>query len=492
MKKALLTILIMCYPTISIAANGLVSERNLAKIEQLPIACINDNYTILGYSKIQACFPSTLGNRVTDLVVKGMAVQQFNSLNWPVEEGRVGMPSSRLKKEESDVYPVWQSWMTLNDFYLFTNKEESSWFDSTSHIPKSCEKFIAKNKAGTTALARFLKRNENVPYGPKIQVLTVDKTASNNKIYDAQGQALKFQIYINNVAYQSMLKYEAKIATGGVKFKSAVSGGSVIGPNNERGSILIKAAWKILNEDKRKIHRALAFIVDEEDTTKCELSVVGLVGLHIANASIPTVMKDNKKELIASADPHNLWTWTTYEYKNNAPNITEFNHDKYREENWLFFDLSLNKDTLAQGCDKDKEGVKLVNHDPHSNSRCAINNPKMNPSVILSNDYGDLVNNYKAINSGDSVWDNYRVIGSQWSEGGKLNVSTKLPSGPDKTGLVNNVLEPFLPEEGCVQCHSKNRELKSGRFKNDLMFLNNKINNKENWIDFDLLMMKER
>lgn len=479
--KKLTSFLIVLFPIYALSSDG-----KLNLIEQLPEAC-GASYQP-GYDKNQACFPSTVGNFITLPSVQGNSWRQFTSLNWMVEPNTVGLADFDYNLTgKNDTYPVWQSWMTLNDFYLSKGKDENTWFKSDSYIPKSCQKYIDKDVNGTSLLSTFLTLNSNVPKGPKIQVLTMEKTASNNSVYDRNNNKLRFQVYINNVAYADLLRDENKIASGGVQFQSGtLSFAQNIG---RRGAIIAKAAWKVLDNsalvgEKKgtpELHRGIAFIVDEDDSNRCDLDVVGLVGLHIVSRAIDARVKcGGDCERDTNVD---LWTWATYEYKKNAPTITQFNNNDYKDIDWLFFDDSKDKLLISTYCLKNNV-AELTKYSETEDSECPINNPRYKPSLLVSNEY-EVINGYTPESMmAETVWNNYRMVGVQWNE--KDQIKSSFNGGK----LSNAVLEPFMPLSGCSQCHGENKN-PNGTIRNQKIFLKNNSISKNRWSTFNLQKHKE-
>ncbi|MCW8345439.1 hypothetical protein MD535_05260 [Vibrio sp. ZSDZ65] len=482
MFKGIIAVLSLTLSIPVVGEEQRIDEAKLNAIEQLPIAC--DNYIKRGYTNVQACFPAVVGNRITDLDVKGLTVQQFNSLSWPVSARHVGLPDLKTKFDTTyDTYPVWQSWMTLNDFYVLDDKEDMTWFSSRSSIPQSCKKLVAGDEKGNSRLSEFLVKHKSVPVGPKVQVLTMDKTASGHRVYDEQKNKLKFQVYFNNVAYNSLLEYEDEIKLGGVKFKSGTFNGV---NDSERGAIFVKAAWKILQEDNTDLHRTVSFVVNDETET-CELELVGLVGLHIVSRDIPSNL--------ANAYKGNLWTWSTYEYKHNSPTTTEFDDGSYLDSRWLFFSKEMSKEEIENQCFYG-EKAKLSNYKVADKTSCVVNNPNIKPSVILSNDYGEFSDDFPVDPESpilNTVWKNYTPVGVQWSEGGVLmsTAKNKRTDSDDQPFLANNVLEPYTPLSGCSQCHTQGNKTQEGELRNEMMFLNDNTRRKEGWVDFNLLTIRK-
>lgn len=480
MKKVLTIVCSVFLSFNLLAKSNTEQEQELAIVEQVPAAC---DY-IIGQMRIQACFPTSIGNNLTLPSVQRSAYQQFYALNWPGTDNKVGFVDLNTELYESnDSFPVWQSWPTLQDFYVSEPSEPAQWFNPSSNIPKSCSALVTKNDGAKSALEQFIDANGDIPFGPKVQVLTLEKTAMNKVIKGQNGHRVKYQIYMNNIAYKNFVQQRAKFAKGEGEFSTGTYKISA-----KRGAIFIKAAWQVLKQKNTNIHRSIALVTDG-GLNNCSLEVVGLVGMHIVHKSIP--------ENISFVNKTNLWTWSTYQFNDNAPSIKQVNDNKTQGD-WLFFNEGvLTEQNYKEHCAFNSEqDLLLQNYYKDKSGKCPINNPTTAVSNLVSNDLND--NEYTYVNrdavadyfrktdgegSYPSVWKNYALSGVQWMQG--YDIADNL--GDKHSRLANVVLEPFIPESSCINCHSSK---KNKAIRNDLLFLVNNTVSKQDWVSFNMMETK--
>ncbi|MBQ4837794.1 hypothetical protein [Pseudoalteromonas luteoviolacea] len=421
-----------------------------AYLHQLPTQC--DNYTQLanqGY-RILPCFFATLGNNRTNQSVIRDAYRQFHALNWDVLEGLPGVADYRSNYlSKRDTYPVWQSWPNLNSF---SKLDDTSWQKAKKEIPDICHDFVSFQDR-----ALFEKNHPNITNLNTPLLLETLLNPQGNILIDSNGNPVYYSIHMNKVAFDYLKDNE----TADPKIFPAADAYA-----NKRGSIFVKAAWLISSfSDAENYHRAAAFIVEKEQqqVTNCKLAVVSLSALHIINKNNPT------PQALAPADTSyklNMWSWATYLHSGAVPTKQQ-NSKSEVDLNSKYPLFSERFITIKESC-YDRSG-NLNTQLP----TCKINKPTCysnasgcEPSALLgllSNEDKDILTIYNAKTAEllkSSVWGNYRILNSQWSDMGIIKPKY----------LANPILEPFDGlDSSCSGCHS---DANTQKF-NDFVFSTN-------------------
>lgn len=238
---------------------------------------------------------------------------------------------------------------------------------------------------------------ETFPYVNKqVELKVNDRTVPLNRIY--------FPMYIAGVTREKKL---------GTRPESTLK----LTPG--AGSIMIKTAWKILTpSDDASRYLVREAIVKENDT----LVKVGLVAMHI-------VLK--YAEL-----PQGIWS--TFEHTDNVPDIVNNKvvvdpHKKYNYYHASYGDQ--------------------VNESPDTAGKSRL--ARLRPMSAAVKELNRWMHAEMRAMTGDSFWQNYNLIGSQWSQSPRLYPSDVHYTGsPEPASLANAVIENYRQRSSCIGCHA--------------------------------------
>jgi hypothetical protein len=236
----------------------------------------------------------------------------------------------------------------------------------------------------------------------------------------------------------------------------------VIGKNV--GAIEMKAAWRIMvpgKDDTTRFYCRPAIIsIPPANTVNGKPLVaqvtVGLVGLHIAHKTT------NGRG----------WIWTTFEHVDNAPNFAfgpdfpdPITYSYYNPLGAFMAPINTPPDTLPG----DGGNFKWDTVQPYA-ARYAYSSQLNGNTYLVGSQivrlfpiYGptEAMNNYWRGKLKGTVWANYKLIASQWSNAvgaardtSRKNVGTGSPTPAIPTFLANAAMESFIqPNGSCTSCH---------------------------------------
>jgi hypothetical protein len=242
---------------------------------------------------------------------------------------------------------------------------------------------------------------------------------------------------------------------------------------DDHGAIMIKISWKILDpdEDKSKFHHVQALVAmpsssDEQADPPCIEKTLGLVGFHVVHKTISRPQ----------------WIWTSFEHIRNVPEQSDI--DAYRKSTdpkknpplYNFYTLSCSDNdcpvnqTPPRPWDPEyKKQLKFRNTGKGNilfNSQIVREPPLTKATKTINEQFHKLL--------GNSVWQNYMLIGTQWPSDatctkdhsvGLPDPKTDFEKQPDMncapapTYLANSTLETYsqgkIPQasSSCMACH---------------------------------------
>jgi len=379
----------------------------------------------------------------------------------------------------------WQSFVALN-WAADANGNPSGAFNTNPNAPRVWETFVdpdtvfvtphphleAMNSARLEAKRKGLKFFR---YASKF----ADTVRFNNSFLESDDNALidrnlnfvLFEEKINPVEYNYIMRgslntWEGQLAyTAQNRNAIQLPAGFYAKQNpyandSTVGSIEIKASWRILLPEKgddtsRYYHRqALVFIPGTNTVTGQNLqftATVGLVGLHI----------------IHKTSAFQLMVWTSFEHVDNIPeNLEEaaaanpFNPNARR---YSFYDprcvtcppnvppgVSGHDDTLkwAMQMPYAEQYANLVVGDPPQRQKFGTQVVRMVPIYYKTQQ----INRYWQSKVKGSVWENYKLVGSQWGLR-ETNVPFAVINAPHL--LANSTMETFIQKDAsCISCHN--------------------------------------
>lgn len=216
--------------------------------------------------------------------------QWFVSLNWPTDAE--GNPQTNISDEGN---PEWFGWKESYEVFRPKGQKPSPW--GSFNLP---EHFDVKETYNNEKV--LFRSNKFVDFAnPDIED-EIDQ-AFTGPIWDQNGNITRYEVRMNEVEFDYVVKNELYNYDGQIKFSKEV--GSVTFPEGNRtdeGVIEIKVAWKILeaSDIESRYFTTYGFVISE-DQKSYERKKVGMVGMHISSKT--------------ESAPQ--WIWTTFEHVDN-------------------------------------------------------------------------------------------------------------------------------------------------------------------------------
>lgn len=385
------------------------------------------------------------------MAADSLSWRTFIAINWP-EDG-MGKPDSTKCLGQTNDPTVWQSWEELADLFGDGNRE----------ISMKRKSFLSSynrtDEAGMFDSDMLLFDSEN----RELNTFQANKDSVLSKwpVVDQNGNKTYFQTFYNPVMTDYIKRANIKSLEGVKLFTGSFPevdrnislriGGhksritrihfplyiknlldscisvdldevkdSIVYLKESNGSIMVKAAWKIIGmgDDSSRFFTRDAVINEKHGTVHVK---VGLVAMHIAikYTELPQ------------------WLWSTFEHVDNVPEmkghrVIANSKKKYSYYNTIYGD-SVNKSPDASGKARlarlrgISKNLHMLNSWIHNQMR------KINPN---------------------SVWQYYDMVGSQWpTEPNIYPMSPNYTSVEEPRYLANTVIENFAQNSSCMNCH---------------------------------------
>ncbi|HUD88060.1 MAG TPA: hypothetical protein VMR17_16575, partial [Xanthobacteraceae bacterium] len=321
-------------------------------------------------------------------------------------------------------------------------------------IPPNCQ---AQYKPGMMVI-NMIEETYNQPFktGPLID------QRDNYALFDILMNKDMFDYIVQHHLYSKTQQESAENSTLKIDFAA----GSNAADKPRLGAMMIKVAWRILTaaDDKSKYHTVDALISmptapDQTSDPPCLHKTLGLVGFHIVHKTVSRLQ----------------WIWTSFEHVDNVPDQEDIdNHDLKKFYN--FYDPS---------CSSEKCPVNETPSRPwfpdralelqfrnSFNSQIVRTTPIFADAQAMNRQFQSLL--------GNTVWQNYKLISTQWPSDFTCAGQTdpKVPPAnsptapntdekkqpdmtcaPAPTFLANSTLETFsqgntpLASSSCMACH---------------------------------------
>jgi hypothetical protein len=409
----------------------------------------------------QTCGLTSLGNGAPPLEVNTsagpgtcgflqFAWQGFLAMNWPAQDMRPtettqlarGVPDTTLIIGQADEkMTVWEQYQP--NWYLFapknppptatpplpapTSQSFAAW-NQHANLPSACGPAIATDKTGTRKILSSLSKVDDMPGVGQ---------AFTAPLIDQSGYYTRYEIRFNYPLfhYINANRYYLESAQAGQTFAMPVQQGST------PGAVLLKAAWKVLTPDEDKsnrFHEVLAYVhtpdkggIPADCTTPVKF---GLVGLHIVQKT---------------ADfPDQIWS--TFEHVDNVPD------DPSTVPSGKKFSFV---DPASSGPFNKKPqcptlGMSPCDWQPASSHTTVTTGPTQvrrtntlatSPNQPSLGQINDAVRALLIKVNPNSVWQNYRLVESQW----RVSPSSFFPPGR----VANVTMETFKQGDSCMACH---------------------------------------
>jgi hypothetical protein len=349
--------------------------------------------------------------------------QTFVALNWPADGS--GNPTGSIMDTNLKQQRVWEHYTdpaeVFNDpqstlaLHLKTSKENSrKFFYMFSKAPHS---LVRPGRLGDFT------------------------EADGNPLIDRNGNFTLYEIKINPVEVNfittnKLTSVDSIFAYNPAGFTLPKSDSA----KKTNGAIEIKSSWRILTDtDNASLFycRMADIYIDSLHTdSKLKLVIrnvkVGLVGMHIIRST--------------SSIASNFLIWSTFEHIDNAPPSAA----AAQNTKWSYYNQACTTCTpntppaLAPGqnqfiWDTLPPYAKFYTTGGYGTQVIRLNS-------VFS--YTDSVNNKWQAKLKNTVWTNYRLIGTQWQ------VNTYgVPNNPFPRSMSNTTMETFMQGNSCIGCH---------------------------------------
>lgn len=359
--------------------------------------------------------------------------QSFVALNWPADAS--GNPLKVKINEEPGAPRVWESYLTKPEV-----------FDGLTRSP-----------GGFLVLGQNTKAGPHVFNGSQSDM----EPGSDKPLIDRNLNFTLYDIRLNKVQADYIRSHGLTTWCGQKRFYDSVSravqfpSGSYT--DGSEGATEIKTAWRIMipgvDDTTRFFTRRAIIVVPKENVvTKVEIRdtvTVGLVGMH----------------LVRNVSNHGSdWIWSSFEQIDNAPECPKGNCPA-GAGTFSFYNpgctgCALNAPPSAPG----NNFLWSVAQGPNRQygRQYAVNGygsqiGRINPVEASTDSISTRWRN--KLKEAGSVWQYYRLIGSQW-----LNAQASRPGGGNTYGIppaeANTAMESYLQvvkaggSGSCMNCHS--------------------------------------
>ncbi len=358
--------------------------------------------------------------------------QTFVALNWPADNN--GNPVGNSIAANPNAMRVWE-------YYK----------DPTLVFGGMGAPMLLHLQMANDNQAKFLYQDAKIPVNFKTSDDGSFEEADGFPLADRNGNFTLYEIKINSVEDTFITNNHLTTVSGIGNYVNRVSPGQglqlpISDTNNlqDAGAMEIKASWRILNpakgDDTTKYYcrRALIYIDSAHTVNHQPLKVwstVGLVGMHIIRNI------DRFGEFLV---------WSTFEHVDNAPNAGD---GEKTDKRWSYY----NKD--CKTCPVNKPPV----HQPGDNNNFLWDTaqpfagryyPQYGTQVtrvVPIYSYTRQLNKMWREKLKNTVWANYKLIGTQWE------ITTYgVPPAPAPVLLTNTTMETYMQDSSgtCIGCHS--------------------------------------
>ncbi|PRQ02671.1 cytochrome c family protein [Enhygromyxa salina] len=399
--------------------------------------------------------------------------QEFIALNWPADgQGGFGDPG--------DLSPLaWQGYMSNHQFFQPNGAPPPPWGTSPT-ITLDC---IAEagldpaNANALTALTMVTKFSSDRESSDAHQAAPYKEPAW---LGDVSGHNVWYEVRLNEDEYNNLVANQLYSLEDQTNYYANAANPALALPmgawTSEIGAMEVKAAWIEAEnpiDDKWKEYKLTKAVVVESDTQKCRAMTVALVALHI----------------IHKTETQPTWIWATFEHVDNTPDNSEAANTT---KTWTFFDPNCAPKTVSnipEFCQFKGQSEVTVGCDSSAWNQAPqywIGEDCPDPVPVQVTRVAPIDANASAANHAawqavtaagytDSVWLNYQLVNVQWSTNPptsqpKLVPLDVLSMQPD-SNIANTVLETYIQDKRCVDCHRKATIAGSETLPSDFSFL---------------------
>jgi hypothetical protein len=365
------------------------------------------------------------------------AWQLFIDMNWPASSTVAGEPNPAAKfGTPGDMSPlVWETYMNTDDLFEYPAGDPTPplWGQGSSQ----------KDLSATTAV-------DHLSATVQADFSWLTDVDSNLVYYEIRVNKDEYDYIYNNTLYNQTGLHDAFTATGGSGL-SLPDGATA--PYNQ-GAIEVKASWRIVPDAKLPYFQQnykLSTATLGDNATPVN---VALVGLHIIKK---TPLSDQ-------------WVWSTWEHKDNAPDIADTaSAATLAYEHWNFFNPAIPASTVP-----DWKTPTNADGNPNTPQNIPVQLVRVTPIDAQAAALNAAMHTYiDSINPG-SVWGNYNLVNMQWPTKPKTvnPIVNNLTDGylkdgtPTPDSLANITMESFLQLKStgggsgngvssCIGCHAR-------------------------------------
>jgi hypothetical protein len=387
----------------------------------------------------------------------------FIALNSPAD----GTP---IEKGQADTPTRWEdadNFKQLLDVMLPAGIPAAKWPDDKAGMDAERERLIPPECSAlhkqmpTRMVVKMIEESFNEPFktGPLI---------------DQQGHYAIFDILMNRVMFNYIMDHHLNTKAGQmnaandglmVDFPPGHNSTTPQGSDGTIGAFMLKVSWKILSPQEiqaKTFHMVQALVLmppgDPNAKRPCLLETLGLVGFHAVHKT--------------QGRPQ--WIWTSFEHKQNVPDITQVTANKF-DGPYNFFSINCKDDCPAANAtpprpwDPDPVLGLRFRADDSFKSQIVRETPLTHAAKNMNTIFHSMLQN--------TVWKNYMLLSTQWpsaflSCAGLHSKNADAPApktdflkqpdmtcSPAPTFLANSTLETYsqgnIPQasSSCIGCH---------------------------------------
>lgn len=376
---------------------------------------VSDSPTALQDSLLSGNVPSEVffpGGPSTDNVTNRTAFDEFSwqtfiALSWPVKEGDAGVPlnpddASTFLSMKNTTAVVWTSYKNQWDLFNQGNNVPSAWGDPNDPI----------GVCGTSVKHNFLSSMAG-ELNESFSVPLVDQN-KNYVYFEIRYNKVQYNFVRDNGLYDNKkLQDYQNSHDGQVQMPISTETGE--------GSIMVKAAWKILEDtDDDSRYYVINEQVYDPVLDSCHMMKLGLVGFHIAQ----------------KVDNFSQWVWSSFEQIDNVP------HDNGGAVAYNFNNGTDTPSTGIQGFANKPDDSIIVN--PDDRTKVQVNRLNPIPTTPAGKSTVDINTKYQNLVAG--TWmQYYELVITQWPTD---DTSFKL-AGTNRATYPTDCGKAF-PVSGCV------------------------------------------
>lgn len=378
--------------------------------------------------------------------------ESFIALNWPAMSN--GNPDTSVTiGQRTGAMTVWQNYKESRDIFMPNGETPPAW-NQPVLPPVECKAASDKPVLVQVGKTPNVLDESGEPFrtGPLI-----DQNGQYTR-YEILTNEVMFDYIINNTLYSKHgqqafgadADFPSSVVPKGIDQTKKIVAGEVgdLGEVSTQGSMMIKAAWKLMgeNDDTALFHTSEAYVYNNPSEfagvkPACELQKVGLVGFHIGTKT--------------AGSPQ--WAWSTFEHLNNVPTQGE----TASKPHYNYFSSECGDDCAEVNSPPARPWDPAIAYTRPSQIERVI--PIDAATKALNKQYQDAL--LAAVPN--SVWANYELVSTQWPTNAG---STTDPTGaPAPSFLANTTLETYIQgsvrqtSSSCIQCHN-NAGMTDGHF----------------------------